>query len=150
MKACEDLNRARQSPDTSNSFHALADALRWVVLLDSWFEKQLSGNYKNTAQPAAVAATIPGLRYARNLVEHDDDVTEVVVVEQGAKYPLRYPVVLHELKWKPFVDLPCPSKRYENPSGAKAYQTYVENKLARETLFSVQSLFQSLAALVVG
>ena len=88
-----------------------------------------------------------GLRYVWNLLKHHP-VEEVVRIDSsGMSFPITFPMVFHEVVWRPFATLPLPPCKFLDPESADVYQRLMEDGPVRHTFTSGEDfLLRELSA----
>ncbi len=129
------LDQARLSSDPAASFAPLAEVLVWIVVLDSWHEEAESNQYQTRRDAAAAGRTLRGHRYARNLLAHQTLVSDLVDVTPGMVFPMTFPMVFHEVRWRVLSQLPLPGR--PDRRGHQAYADYLQGQLVRVTIPAV-------------
>ncbi len=114
---------AKLQRDPVPAFHALFEALAWAVSVDERL------GYPDHAE-------LRGLRYVRHAIHHQwADALELY--DGGAEFPVTFPLVFFEWRWRP--DVPPPRNRKDESS----YVDYLAGRAARRTLEAVAAFFDS-------
>jgi hypothetical protein len=122
------LDRARPAAveDSPLLLQALADWIRWAVLVED--ELQANRGLSYLARRAAVpgGGALPGLRHVHGLMADDGRaVAELVIIGHGS------PPTYHDAKWRPFDQLPEALGGPPALSEEAAYRLHLEGMAAR-------------------
>jgi hypothetical protein len=142
-EALHRLESARHSKEPADSFAALSEVLKHVVLLDKWHANVVGNNYGTLRDSSQVGMSILGLYHARNLLEHDQQLADLVDVTEGLQFPIQFPFSFHEITWKPIAALPKTTRKKEERL-QKAYAQNLQNKPVRLTLLAVSDFLMRL------
>jgi len=117
-KAYIRFDQAAKESDSEAAFHALFEALAWTYVVDQ--------GLKRPAQ-----SELRGLRFVRNRVHHRW-ADALFLDTGGVSFPITFPVVFFEWRWRPVKDLPRGQKE-----GLHEYESHLVNHPARVTLGTV-------------
>lgn len=135
---------AAKRRDAAPAFIALFEALNWAVALD----ERAAERWTPEGQPLGYAwrervrgaHLMQAVRFARNGVHHQwSDALERN--DGGMSFPMTFPLVFFEWRWRPLAELPPspPTKRL--PEEQEAYRSWLEGKPARVTLHELGGAF---------
>ncbi|WKZ83194.1 MAG: hypothetical protein QY307_02805 [Acidimicrobiia bacterium] len=133
--AFEALDRAleRAARHNERAFAALAEALWWVCVLNDSFWKGPSGDdYVARREGDERGPTLVGLRYARNRLTHDLDLTGMHGLIGGVDLPANFPLNFGGWVWRRVDDV-APTDR-EDANGEGAYRRCLEGHKVEATL----------------
>lgn len=103
VAACERFTNASKQRDTAAAFHPLFEALNWAVALDDRIRKHWAPEGKpldwEWRKRVRGAELMPGLRWARNRVQHQW--SDALVTSEGFQFPMMFPLVFYEWVWRP-------------------------------------------------
>jgi hypothetical protein len=135
------FEQARKSRIPSDSFAPLKEALMWVTQLDIDLDRTLP-QYRNIRDNDRLGRFVLGLRFAQNLLKHDSNIINIVTVQEGVRYPVRFPATFFELYWKSVTTPLAGNKSEAVLSGA--YSASVAGQLTRETLHETIEFFTKI------
>ncbi len=133
--------------DATAAFIPLFDALNWAVALDERAAKHwtpagepLRWGWRGKVRGAEI---MRGVRFVRNSVHHDwSDALERD--EGGMTFPLTFPAVFFEWRWRATGALPEPRKQRKDDAGEAVYREMLEGRPARVTLEALAEVFHFL------
>jgi hypothetical protein len=79
--------------DAEDAYHALFECLAWAASID-----ERLGYPKESPE-------LRGLRFARHRVHHQW--ADALVLKEGVRFPIRFPMVFFEYEWRPLEELPA-------------------------------------------
>jgi hypothetical protein len=131
---------AAKTRDSTAAFIPLFESLNWAVALDDraakhWTPagKPLGFGWRKKVKDAEV---MQGVRFVRNSVHHQwSDALELD--ERGLTFPMTFPAVFFEWRWRRADDLPQPEEKRASKhrdAGEGVYKEMLEGKPARLTL----------------
>jgi hypothetical protein len=140
-------NTGRLTQDVAATYHPLFEALNWAVALDDqtrarwspqgkplnwgWRDKIDSGDY------------VRAVRFARNRVHHQwADALELTT--DGFTFPITFPMVFHEWRWRRSVDLPVGDDSRDEAT----YDRLLANHPARHILQQLGETYAQVADLL--
>lgn len=136
----------READGGKRAAHALFEALNWAHALDDLIAEiwrpageRLGFDWRKRVAGAEVLA---GIRYVRNRVHHDW--ADALQEEDGARFPMRFPVVFHSWIWRPVDELPTPNPRHADESGRDAYEEMLAGTRAEDVLLGLCDVFEKL------
>ncbi len=122
MKARARFESSINYPEPGDAFHALFEALAWTASIDDRLKRPNE------------SPELRGTRFARNRVAHQWW-NALVVDYPGVTFPLSFPLVFFEHRWKRADDLP-PRRRPDDGEGE--YRSHLQGKPARHTLAAIE------------
>lgn len=146
--AFDRFENARLSRDPAATFIPLFETLNWLVALDD----QAAARWSPAGKPGGRnwwtnlvdGRHVQAVRHARNRVHHQW--AEALTLAEGATFPITFPLVFHEWRWRPTSDLP-PIGRPDR-AGQEAYDELLSGSPARLTLRTLIELYVQLAELL--
>lgn len=106
--ALQRFHDARLASDAAVTYHALFEALNWAVALDDQVRAHWSPRGKpldwNWRDEVGEGGHVRAVRFARNRVHHQW--ADALELAEGFAFPTTFPLVFHEWRWRPSVDLP--------------------------------------------
>ncbi len=141
------FHEAAKTRDATAAFIPLFEALNWAVALDDraakhWTPagKPLGFAWREWVRDAEV---MRGVRFVRNSVHHQWS-DALVLDEGGMSFPMTFPVVFFEWRWRPADGLPAPEKGRRDEGGEEDYRAMLEGEPARTTLETLANAFYFL------
>ncbi|HEV7566095.1 MAG TPA: hypothetical protein VGO31_09085 [Microbacteriaceae bacterium] len=142
------FHEAAKTRDTTATFIPLFDALNWAVALDDRAAKHwtpagepLGFGWREKVRAAEV---MRGVRFVRNSVHHQWS-DALVLDETGLSFPITFPAVFMEWRWRAAGELPEPEPgRPRDDAGREVYQQMLEGQPARVTLETLAQAFYFL------
>jgi hypothetical protein len=136
------FHEAAKTRDPTAAFISLFEALNWAVSLDERAGKHwtpagepLGWAWRDKVRDAKI---MRGVRFVRNSVHHDwTDALELD--EHGATFPMTFPVVFFEWRWRPVSELPEVDRK--DTKGEAVYRESIEGQPARLTLEAIGNVF---------
>ena len=127
---------ARKSDKIEEMFAPLAEALWWIVVLNDSYWQSDGEEYRKSRDSDEQGRILEGLRYARNRLTHDIDITGMHgLIESGLTLPFNLPANLGRIPmwmWRSVDKLPRASRR-DRESEAR-YRESLEGKEVEATL----------------
>jgi len=153
-RATERFDLAIKDRDRTKTFIPLFEMLDWAVALDErarkrWYPEgePLGWAWRDRVPGAQVMS---GIQYVRNSVHHQwSDALELNEGRFG--FPLTFPMVFFEWRWRPASDLPLPEKRHQNKGwkeGKEFYEARLQGEMARLTVGQLANVFNHLRKLM--
>lgn len=153
-RAIERFDVAVKDRDPAKTFIPLFEMLNWAVALDDRARKRwcpegepLDWGWREKVIGAHIMS---GVRFVRNSVHHQwSDALELD--EGGFGFPLTFPMVFFEWRWRPASDLPEPEKRHQDKwwrEGKEVYEANVQGEMARLTIHQLANVFNHLRKLM--
>ncbi|MBU1226805.1 MAG: hypothetical protein KJ698_06325 [Actinobacteria bacterium] len=130
--ALDRAEHARTQGEMHALFAPLAEALWWSAVLDDSFWKSDCARYSALRKHEGHVDLMVGLRYARNRLTHDIDITGMHGLMEGATFPLTFPLRFRGWRWRCINDLPSAGRKDEERE--KAYKAALEGRDVEETL----------------
>jgi hypothetical protein len=133
-KTGERLEAIHFDPATTeqDAFEALADWLKWAMVLDDQLGKIDGDDYRGGRAADLVGVALPGLRHAWNLFKHQgQDLHYLVELTPGFSFPMGFPLIFREITWLPFDQLPVVPEGRRRENQERAYQDYLQGKPVR-------------------
>ena len=135
--------------DPGPGFFALFEALNWAVALDdliceTWVPEgsRLGWGWRARAGGEQLTELVNATRHARNLVHHHW--ADALRLEEGACFPMRFPVSFHTWAWRPVDELPpSPDERHRD-----AYQRRLAGVRAADSLHELGEAFDRVGLLL--
>lgn len=135
--------------DPIPAFFACFEALNWAVAIDdlvaeTWRPAGLREGYEWRGRVDGGEA-MSGLRYVRNLVHHHW--ADALKLEEGARFPMRFPLVFFTWVWRASSELPPPTRK---PDIARqpVYDELLADRRVEDTLFCLEPAFDSVRQLL--
>ena len=139
LTRAEDL---RQRGVVEGLFAPLAEALWWITVLDESYWKSEETAYDAYREAHASGVLVHGLRYARNRLIHDIDITGMHgLITTPFQWPINFPVNFGPTDrwvWRRVDDLPPPGR--QNDDGQAAYRESLEGQEVEGTLRAAAGL----------
>jgi hypothetical protein len=139
--AVDRFSAAIRSGESDPSATALFEALNWVHALDDLIgeiwrpdKKKLGRDWHKLIDGAEI---LGGVRYARNRVHHQW--ADALRWDQGFRFPMRFPLVMHSWVWAPADELPTADR--PDPDGRAIYERMLANVRAEDALFLIRDVF---------
>jgi hypothetical protein len=146
-QATSRFHEAVKTRDATAAFIPLFEALNWAVALDDraakhWVPdgKPLGFTWRERVRDAEV---MRGIRFVRNSVHHQWS-DALVLDERGMSFPMTFPLVFFEWRWRTADDLPEPENGRRDDAGKEVYRGMLEGKPARTTLETLANAFYFL------
>jgi len=137
------FHEAAKTRDPTAAFIPLFEALDWAVSLDERAAKHwtpagesLGWAWRDKVRGAEV---MRGVRFVRNSVHHDWTDALELDEEHGRTFPMTFPVVFFEWRWRPASELPEADRKDAN--GEEVYRESLEGQPARLTLEAIGQVF---------
>jgi hypothetical protein len=84
-----------------------------------------------------------GVRFARNSIHHQW--SDALRIDQGARFPIRFPTAFCEWVWRPASELPPPAEgRKRDEKDEAVYRAQLEGYAVRHTLEELGTIFEKL------
>lgn len=152
--AIERFDVAVKNREATQTFVSIFEVLNWAVALDDRTGKHWTPEDKPLGwawRDKVIGADIMGgVRFARNSVHHQwSDALELN--EGGFGFPLTFPMVFFEWRWRPASDLPEPEKRHQDKwwkEGKEVYEAHLQGEMARLTVQQLANVFNLLRKLI--
>ena len=136
---------AAKEQEPQPSFIALFEALNWAVALDDRAAKHWAPEGEvlgyDWRERVSHAGVMGGVRFARNSVHHQW--SDALALDRGGfTFPMTFPMVFFEWRWRPAAELPEPDRRdrYHEQNEA-IYREGMEGLPARSTLAALGNAF---------
>lgn len=136
----------RKSEQGDEARAALFEALNWAHAIDDQIGElwrphgaKLGLKWRDEVEGTEIVA---GVRYVRNRVHHQ--MADALKSEEGARFPMRFPVVFFSWIWRPAVELPAPDKHRRDEQGRAAYEATLANVRAEDTLIALGDVFEKV------
>jgi len=142
--AVERFDVAVKDRDSTQTFVSIFEVLNWAVALDDRARKHwcpegapLDWAWRDRVRGAEI---MRGVQYARNSIHHQwSDALELD--EGGFGFPVTFPMVFFEWRWRAASCLPLPEDRKEDKHGRAVYEEHLERDLARTTVHTLVNVF---------
>jgi hypothetical protein len=141
--------------DAEPGFCALFEALNWAVAVDDFIRevwvpngKPLNWKWRAFMGGDELAELLDGSRYARNLVHHPW--ADALRLEEGAQFPMRFPVVFHTWLWRNPDELPEPRDAAKPHVQAQraAYAKRLSGSRSEDTFLAIGEAFERVGTLL--
>jgi hypothetical protein len=144
----ERFERASKERSSTPSFIALFEALNWAVALDDRARKHWTPEGKPLGfgwrERVRNADVMGGVRFARNSVHHQWS-EALSRDESGLTFPVTFPMVFFEWRWRAASELPEPERPDKHHAENEAiYREKLEGQPARLTLDTLAEAFYFL------
>jgi hypothetical protein len=131
------------------ALHALFEALNWAVAVDDlvgeiWRPVGAREGY-DWRERVPNGEAMDGVRYVRNLVHHHW--ADALRLEEGRRYPRRYPVRYFTWVWRDADELPPPMTKWDKLR-RPTYEALLANQRAEDTLMSLADVFAFVGGLL--
>jgi hypothetical protein len=147
-QAVERFRVATKEQSDAPSFIALFEALNWAVALDDRARKHWTPEGKPLGfgwrERVTNADVMGGVRFARNSVHHQW--SDALVLDRGGfTFPLTFPMVFFEWRWRSASEFPEPERPDKHHAANEAiYCEKLEGQSARLTLNTLAEAFYFL------
>lgn len=136
-------------------FFALFESLNWAIAIDELIREiwvpageKLGRKWGGVARDEGLIELLDATRYARNLVHHHS--ADALRLDEGARFPVRYPKVFFSWVWRDAADLP------DHPGSEKthvirnrtAYEARLAGQRAEDTLIELGETFSFAGTLL--
>ena len=139
MGRLEGVRPRSVSPDVERAFAAIGEALWWTVILEKTLESpEFLGKavYRKERDADEYGYLVNGLRFARNQIQHDQSVAELLEVREEPGYPAAYGGFFGDWYWR------C--LKGNGDPGSRIYRRHIQGTVARETLRRVRPFFERM------
>lgn len=137
------FHEAAKTRDPTATFIPLFEALNWAVSLDERAAKHWTpaGEPLGWAWREKVhgAEILRGVRFVRNSVHHDWSDALELDDQNGSTFPMTFPVVFFEWRWRAADELP--ERDRKDTGGDAIYRERLEGQPARLTLEALGEVF---------
>ena len=134
--------------DAAAAFIPLFEALNWAAALDwrigaHWTPDGGEPLRDEWPDRLGNADLMYGVRFVRNSIHHQW--SDALGVDQGARFPIRFPTAFFEWVWRPTSELPSAEPgRKQDDRGETVYGARLEGERARHTLEELGGVFEKM------
>ena len=123
------FEEAAKQQDPEDAFHALFEALSWASSVDERLQLPQDSPH------------LRGLRFVRNCVHHEW-ANALWLDQSGLGFPISFPMVFFEWRWRPLAELPKGRRSRDEP----LYVEHLQGTPARATLAFVGGYLRDVTA----